>query len=260
MKKEELILLGIEQGSFPQCIFKYRTDDANTEKIVADNQLWFADPTTFNDPYDCNTPIKSHATIPEIETWLKGTNLCQPHEVSGFAKIVKRDPEIIESCVKKILAKMGICCFSKIEDSILQWSHYADYHRGICFKFDIKEDLGFFETPINVKYIKTLPSYNHITQEKEIVDRVIKPKFDEWSYEKEIRIVKKSIDIETNSGSRAFTFKDAALKEIIFGTNTPNRVIKKYKCLCSQYKKSHVQFFKMSLGNSAYYQLVKQSI
>lgn len=34
------------------------------------------------------------------------------------------------------------------------WSHYAQDHKGICFKFDIKEDSNFFSPLITVEYKK----------------------------------------------------------------------------------------------------------
>ena len=33
-----------------------------------------------------------------------------------------------------------ICCFSTDEKSILMWSHYADYHKGICLRFRAIKD------------------------------------------------------------------------------------------------------------------------
>ena len=33
----------------------------------------------------------------------------------------------------------GIACFSETYDSLLMWSHYADYHRGICLEYSYEE-------------------------------------------------------------------------------------------------------------------------
>ena len=63
-----------------------------------------------------------------------------------------------------------------------------------------------------------------------------------------------------NNGNRAFKFKDEALTEVIFGTSTPDSVIEEYKDLCKNYGKTHVNFYKMSLGDGVHYELVKKFI
>ena len=102
--------------------------------------------------------------------------------------------------------------------------------------------------------------YNHFTQSKNIVDYLIRPKFHEWSYESEIRIVKTAQNIRDNSGNRAFKFNENALKEVIFGTKTPDAIITKYKQLCANNNKGHVQFYKMELGAGVHYELLKRPI
>lgn len=57
MTTEEMILVGVNQKSYPQFLNKYRSDDKNTRRIIMDNELCFSNPLIFNDPYDCNTPI-----------------------------------------------------------------------------------------------------------------------------------------------------------------------------------------------------------
>src|SRR5277367_502008 len=37
-------------------------------------------------------------------------------------------------------ARFGVLCFSERWNDILQWSHYADRHRGICLGFDVAGD------------------------------------------------------------------------------------------------------------------------
>jgi len=35
-----------------------------------------------------------------------------------------------------------LCSFSEIDDSVLMWSHYADYHRGFCLEYPITDLLS----------------------------------------------------------------------------------------------------------------------
>jgi hypothetical protein len=102
--------------------------------------------------------------------------------------------------------------------------------------------------------------YNHFTQREKIVEYLIRPKFHEWSYESEIRVVKSALNMEDNAGNRAFKFKDKALKEVIFGIKTPQPTIEKYRQLCADNNKGHVQFFKMDLGKRVHYELIKRPV
>ena len=59
--------------------------------------------------------------------------------------------EAIERTKKDALAT----CFSKRNDSILMWSHYADSHKGVCFEFD-------YESPYfyDVLYENKIPEFD----------------------------------------------------------------------------------------------------
>jgi len=155
---------------------------------------------------------------------------------------------------------MGICCFSSIEDNILLWSHYANYHKGVCFKFDIKEDTEFFVTPVTVNYRQMIPHYN-VSLREDTIEYLIRPKYAEWSYESEVRVVKAVQNIRKNGGKRVFKYKDPALKEIIFGMKTSLKDIDEYKKLCHENRKTSVLFSQMKLdAESPHYRLKKESI
>lgn len=152
---------------------------------------------------------------------------------------------------------MGICCFSTLDDNILLWSYYSDGHKGICLKFDTTEDVVVFKELVVVSYEKELRHYNHFLDSKKSADYFIKPKSLKWSHESEIRIVKTKYDIIENENKRTFKFRSQALKEIIFGKNTPDCIIREYKQLCIKHNKEHVKFYKMQLGSEDNFQLIK---
>lgn len=255
---KEFMTIGVNQQSFPQYLFKYRADNSNTKKILTKNELWFCNPLEFNDPYDCNTPINTTTTLEDIKKWLLSIGVFNDN-IDFWATQLKNNPNILSESTKNAVSEFGICCFSTLEDSILQWSHYSDYHKGVCFKFDITVDPDFFMFPLIVSYRNVMQHYNHLVHSKNIIDYLIRPKFSMWSYESEIRIIK-SKDAIANNGSRAFKFKNDALKEIIFGTNASNTLIAKYKKLCKLHGKSHVKFYKMELANGFHYGLTKKEL
>ncbi len=256
MTIKDLIEIGVKAKSYPQYLFKYRADNSFTEKIITDNEMWFSNPLEFNDPYDCNTPINTNTSLNDIKIWLKSVGIFPAH-INQLANDLKKNPNLMKDSTEKALSESGVCCFSTMDDSILQWSHYSNYHTGVCLKFDILEDPEFFNTPIIVSYRKIMQHYNHFTQSNKIVEYVIQPKFSDWAYESEIRVVKPETLMKKNNGNRAFKFKDSALKEVIFGTKTPNSVKTKYKQLCANNNKAHVQFYEMELDNGVHYKLNK---
>ena len=259
MTNKEILTIGVNQKSFPQYLFKYRADCSFTENIIKANELWFSNPLEFNDPYDCNTPININTPLADIKTWLKNVGI-KPQHIDELALKLQVNPDLMKQETENAMRNSGICCFSTLENSILQWSHYSDYHKGICIKFDILEDPDFFITPIIVSYRQVMQHYNHFIHSQIIIEYLIKPKFHDWSYESEIRVVKTEKHIKNNGGKRAFRFNDKAIKEIIFGTKTPDIVIAKYKQLCSDNNKEHVSFYKMELGNEVHYELIKRPI
>lgn len=106
-------------------------------------------------------------------------------------------PKIIE-----IYNKARISCFSKRNDSILMWSHYANSHSGVCFEFE--EDRPFFKE-VNYSDDKVkLDIYSAIQRvlassylgeqlsytDKEFSKIMLEPFFcksKDWEYEQEIR-------------------------------------------------------------------------
>lgn len=247
-----MLTMGIKQKVFPQFLNKYRSNSEFTKKIITNNELFFCNPLEFNDPFDCNTPVSTTTPLSDIKEWLRLFAKFEDDSIDRIAEIIQKDPSFMEKETKKALGKSGICCFSTLEDSILQWSHYSDYHRGMCFKFDLTKDTEFFYTPLIVQYKNVMQHYNHFSHRDKIVEYLVQAKFSDWSYESEVRIVKPEIGNE----NRLVKFKDDALAEIIFGTNTPLRVIDEYVGLCTKYKPA-VKFFKMKLSSGLHYGLEK---
>ena len=255
MTANDFFAIGVNQKSYPQYLFKYRADSQNTERIITNNEMWFSSPLDFNDPFDCNTPISTNTPLDDIKDWLKKVGVNQ--QIDYWANILKTNPNIIKESTEKVLNQTGICCFSTLFDSILMWSHYSDYHKGIVLKFDILEDPDFFQIPVIVSYKKIMQHYNHIISPDKILEYLIRPKYSDWSYESEVRILKTESAMKANNNNRIFTYKDTALKEIIFGLKTPQDVIDKYKDLCAKNNKISVQFSKMELGQGTHYELIK---
>ena len=94
----------------------------------------------------------------------------------------KIDVEKIKSHYNKIL---GFLCFSKQSSNPVQWAHYADKHKGICFEFEISKKLllkiHYSKKPLAIEV-------GSDKWEKSFVQST-KTKFKHWKYEKEYRML-----------------------------------------------------------------------
>ena len=149
-------------GAIPQIVYKYLdlTPRHNRDSLTKD-YLWFADPTSFNDPFDCQITF-------DFRLLAEDESLCRKYyefqskkkeptlsvadrklAVDGNVhRIVsnKSDIDFFKYLEKEALSlhlegvkEWGILCTSMINDNILLWSHYANRHTGICLGLDVNK-------------------------------------------------------------------------------------------------------------------------
>ena len=72
--REELLKRGIESDIFPKKLYKFRNFGTRTNEIIEKSEFYFALPSSFNDPFDCNlsyNEIYSEAEILQRYTYLR---------------------------------------------------------------------------------------------------------------------------------------------------------------------------------------------
>ena len=225
-------------------LHRYHTIDELLLESLSDNYVWFSDPKKFNDPFDYNLSYNFENNNPgEIISYLKEIydKLPDNHHLKRSEKdlltiketwianptLLYKVAENINNCLAK---NLGVCCFSEKDDIVLMWSHYGNKHQGLCLTFDIEKDEPLFgEFPFAVEYPETYPQFNAIREKgtEDYLKRLFlyATKSSEWSYEKEVRIIR-------NDGNPPFRgavmFAKKALKAIKFGykstTDDRNRV------------------------------------
>lgn len=219
-------------------LYKYRPIDKHTIEILINNELWFASPKTFNDPFDCKFDYVYRSNRREDWlNWLEKQDLSRQErelvlamldsKISALEKMVSQsyNPE-------KLLDEIGVVSFSKCNDSILLWSHYAENHKGVCLGFktiglQMKMDSPVHEIPVfEIKYQNLLPPpFNGLLDDPIHLTEFLKVKHKEWRYEKEYRLIALMEHIKT----RNVRFCKEILGEIIFGlriSENDKRVIK----------------------------------
>lgn len=89
-------------------------------------------------------------------------------------------------------SKAGFICLSRRLGDPVQWAHYADNHRGMCFEFQVPDNY-----PLKIKYLKSPKLIKKNSSWRDELVNGTLCKYRGWAYEREYRI---SIDLES-SGS-----------------------------------------------------------
>lgn len=116
----------------------------------------------------------------------------------------------------------GILCFSRAWTNPVQWSHYADLHRGVCLGFEVSPGLSI---PVEYSARRLAPEAKQLLTgpiTKETMRRVLCTKYSHWKYEQEERIF---VSLEaSNKDSKGLYFEnfssDLALVTIILGVRS----------------------------------------
>jgi len=125
---------------------------------------------------------------------------------------------------------IGIFCLTKVRNSLLMWSHYADQYGGAVLEFDASHE--FFASQIEVDYRTTRPRRDlssYLTGSPIPVAELC-TKSDQWAYEQEVRIVRQLAACkEVGRDDRGFPvfvqqIPIAAIKGVILGERTPVEV------------------------------------
>jgi len=179
----------------PATLYKYYEVKEFLPKILSGEALKFSCTMDFNDPFESRSCFQIDNSKEGQRCIREKINqrFTNPSQKINKAQQIKRrfsDPQSFD--VDAIIRRVGVCCFSDVNDSILMWSHYADEHKGICIGFDAKKSL--FRFAWQVKYQAEFPIVRRPTDSDEILlDKTLLTKADCWSYEKEWRIIRRTV-------------------------------------------------------------------
>lgn len=206
----------------PSTLYKYYEVKDFLPKILSGESLKFSCPFDFNDPFEsrsCYQIDNSDEGKRFIHEKLK-ENYSNPSKRISEAQRIQRkfsDPRPIdeEPAYQELIRKIGVCCFSEVKDSILMWSHYANEHKGICIGFDTTKSLFRFAWQVN--YQEEFPITKRPSESVDVLlDKTMLTKADCWSYEKEWRIVRRTLtEMERNHRLQNKRFSDEDIQLLI---------------------------------------------
>ncbi len=223
----------------PSYIYKYITWGKEYHKrVLRTNEIFFTSARNFNDPFDSSVPLRYDLGSDE-----QLFELCVDHvrhdniyltddEVKRVARNILRDnnprsPGWITYHIniqKEYAAtKFGILSCSTIKDSILMWSHYSDFHKGICLRLNcqkfrefmeskecLENDLVIYWNYIDYKIEYPLQNPFELDEDESYVKQLL-IKSEDWQYEKEIRF------ILFNYPNKAVIIPDGIIDQVILG-------------------------------------------
>lgn len=124
--------------------------------------------------------------------------------LSGFeantreeAKYILQDnykKEAVNNAEYAIFSNHGVMSFTETRDNLLMWSHYADEHKGVVVEFDPNHEF-FTLTYLNEcnshegRLCRVLYRKERLAKVENYLMDMFVHKSDEWSYEKEHRMV-----------------------------------------------------------------------
>lgn len=208
----------------PEVLYQYRPPAVWAIANLSRRVMYFTPPEKFNDPYDCGLfPKLGYVTGAKYAAFRRALpNLFSGEELSSFDGLSKTEAVdkfngIIAEKWGIIRERQGVACFSKRNDNLPMWSHYAGRGEGFCLAFDMMEINGelFFEYDevVPVEYVDKIPAAESMKMWKTDDTALWKLscyKSKEWEYEREWRIV--------NLAHGESQYGEELLKAVYFGT------------------------------------------
>jgi hypothetical protein len=198
-----------------QFLYRYRHLNGQhrdwTKRIFTESVLHFANPSTFNDPFDCKVHympsfsveelrqqhmdrIKTH--MPVLNRRQRRARVKQDIRAMKSGKFLRQVTDGLQNVVNEV----GVLSLSATDRNILLWSHYAEGHTGLCFKFLATDQTPFFGLSLPVNYVSSYPEIPITSPADKQIDTFLLTKAIDWRYEEEYRI----IDHDHGAGDKAF--------------------------------------------------------
>ena len=224
-------------------LYKFRSFRGDSRKRVLDtiknSRIYLPHPTAFNDPFDVS-PVVVHGGDPNDPEYLRElqTEEARMHKAAGIQgralyRTRQREgvsihdlPKAAETELRRQLRDdVRVLCLTANRLHPLQWSHYADSHRGLCLHFNCRP--GAFGVARRVLYRgRRLPLRIplHRQSNDAIMNRLVFNKAIFWSYESEYRIIASESGIADPVLRNGYMYFDRALLVgITFGLLLPKK-------------------------------------
>ena len=202
--------------------------------MVLNNEIYYASPSLFNDPFDCKIN-KNFTYLDTKEKKLKYItaliiNSSEKLSEPDMKKLITRKMTELEDIDKyqadyeKTTNKLhddsiGILSLSSRWNSTLMWSHYSDFHKGFCIGFNaelLKNTM--FGKYKKVQYSSEFPDFKPSGKIEDTQLNMPFIKNQDWKYEQEYRFMQL---FPNPFMGRIISLDDEFIKEINLGLFMP---------------------------------------
>jgi hypothetical protein len=218
-------------GATSAPLYKY-VDIAGLKRILQ-GSIRFTQPSAINDPFELlpevvvpnNTVEKKLSFSFDV---LAHRRQPQPGALNEVPDGCYASDDKSRDIVHQFNSLIGILCLSRVSDSLLMWSHYADQYAGAVVEFDGLHE--FFGGQIDVEYRQLRPMLDvcaYISPPEPIPVAELCSKSDQWKYEQEVRVIRSLADCEKGSidprGFPVYTqhLPHECIKSVTLGERTP---------------------------------------
>lgn len=219
-------------------LYKYCKMSKYTEAIFVKNELYFAPPAKFNDPFDTRINYVMEGNRHTVELFIKKILKKYTEFDKKRRRAILKNPSLKQDYLIGLYnqsdshrTEIGILSLTIKNDNILMWAHYAENNTGFCLIFDGTNE--FFSKSIPVNYDKKLLVINVLKKpDNYTMEDMILTKSEDWEYEQEWRIVK----TPSLGGPGVRKFPEESLKGIIFGCDMKSKDKEKILSWCNTRK------------------------
>jgi hypothetical protein len=221
----------METENIPDILYKYRDwDDGYHRRLLVNNEVYFATPRQFNDPFDCAIPFRyDEKDLTEENIFKKALALGKKayphlddtklHELAYKSQQEKRvfDTHVLEKQDKErqehFNQEFCVLSLTTKRENFLMWSHYSKSHSGFCVGFNSAKLYHQSRGQLGpVIYSVEFPKFGLFDHHMEHFIKYVYHKSTIWEYEQEYRLLK-----EKKYGQVVNVTNDT-IEEIILGT------------------------------------------
>lgn len=211
----------------------YKYVDIHGLKRILAGSIRFTQPSAFNDPFELLPEVvvpgdtTERQLVVPFDVWAQRRQP-PPGALNEVPDGCQASDAMSRDIVQQLNALIGILCLSRINDSLLMWSHYADQYAGAVVEFDGAHE--FFAGQVDVEYCPLRPMHDvsvYVQPTEPIPIAELCVKSEQWKYEHEVRVIRRLADCEDRGpGPRGFTVYTqqlplACIKSVTLGERTP---------------------------------------
>ncbi len=165
-------------------LYKY-IDIKGAKLMLGNRNLQFTNASQLNDPFDCHPKLIDYSNVPD--------HLAKDSIRKEWEQLIG------ENRALNLRNDTWLCSLSKVNDSLLMWSHYCYNHKGVCIGLDMDKVMesvppmfgSIYLKPLvlEVQYQDIIERPNAYRSAEDTFSYQWRTKAKDWAYEQEVRLV-----------------------------------------------------------------------